>query len=274
MTPVIDRGPVERLPPAENAEAQQSSRKTIVLWLASDATTYLGGQRLDRPGELVPRLRERLEERPESSRLVPECGRDAPLLESPERDGSVPAGRSRGARPAETATVDHGRPSIRCRVETRPRGAAVLADINITPLIDVMLVLLVIFMIVTPLATRGPRRGPAGAVDRVGTDAAPPTARAYPRRVRNEPQPAARRDAGRAGRAPWGDFRGAHRPNAPRPRRRPAPLRRGAWRSWTSPAEPARTASGSSWSGLPARPIRADRAASLHRGPSAALACI
>ncbi len=35
---------------------------------------------------------------------------------------------------------------------TTPRT---LADINVTPLIDVMLVLLIIFMVVTPVATRG-----------------------------------------------------------------------------------------------------------------------
>lgn len=34
------------------------------------------------------------------------------------------------------------------------RGHAALADINITPLIDVMLVLLIIFMVIAPVATR------------------------------------------------------------------------------------------------------------------------
>ena len=38
---------------------------------------------------------------------------------------------------------------------TKPASTGAMADINITPLIDVMLVLLIIFMVVTPLAQKG-----------------------------------------------------------------------------------------------------------------------
>lgn len=38
---------------------------------------------------------------------------------------------------------------------SKRRGRAVMADINVTPLVDVMLVLLVIFMVTAPLLTAG-----------------------------------------------------------------------------------------------------------------------
>jgi len=49
----------------------------------------------------------------------------------------------------------HRRWIIHSHEATKPASTGAMADINITPLIDVMLVLLIIFMVVTPLAQKG-----------------------------------------------------------------------------------------------------------------------
>jgi len=49
----------------------------------------------------------------------------------------------------------HRRWIVHSHEATRPGSSGAMSDINITPLIDVMLVLLIIFMVVTPLAQKG-----------------------------------------------------------------------------------------------------------------------
>src|SRR6185295_13394394 len=58
-------------------------------------------------------------------------------------------------RPPKVKAKRHRRWIIHSHEATKPEMGEAKSDINITPLIDVMLVLLIIFMVVTPLAQRG-----------------------------------------------------------------------------------------------------------------------
>jgi len=68
--------------------------------------------------------------------------RKPPYVQTPDPAPPRPAGRHR-------RWVVHSHDSF------KPTAGEAKSDINITPLIDVMLVLLIIFMVVTPLAQRG-----------------------------------------------------------------------------------------------------------------------
>ena len=57
--------------------------------------------------------------------------------------------------PSSTTPRKHRRWIVHSHEATKPAHTDSMSDINITPLIDVMLVLLIIFMVVTPLAQKG-----------------------------------------------------------------------------------------------------------------------
>jgi biopolymer transport protein ExbD len=67
-----------------------------------------------------------------------------------------PRNFERAVEPARPQVVKkHRRWIVHSHEATQPKHTDSMSDINITPLIDVMLVLLIIFMVVTPLAQRG-----------------------------------------------------------------------------------------------------------------------
>ena len=60
-----------------------------------------------------------------------------------------------GGAPPDRPPVKHRRWIVHSHEATKPKHTDSMSDINITPLIDVLLVLLIIFMVVTPLAQKG-----------------------------------------------------------------------------------------------------------------------
>src|SRR5216684_2866284 len=62
---------------------------------------------------------------------------------------------SQPPKPGEVRKGRHRRWVVHSHEASRPSHTEAKSDINITPLIDVMLVLLIIFMVVTPLAQKG-----------------------------------------------------------------------------------------------------------------------
>jgi biopolymer transport protein ExbD len=76
---------------------------------------------------------------------MPEFKNPTPPSQPPPPYNVVPAPKSRR----------HRRWIVHSHEATKPGHSDSMSDINITPLIDVMLVLLIIFMVVTPLAQKG-----------------------------------------------------------------------------------------------------------------------
>ena len=79
---------------------------------------------------------------------------------SDTRKPNPPYDASRDPRPpvpfVDTPVRGHKKKSVLHSHEaTRPAGSEAMGDINITPLIDVMLVLLIIFMVITPMLQKG-----------------------------------------------------------------------------------------------------------------------
>jgi biopolymer transport protein ExbD len=70
ITPMLQKGVDVRLPVAGNTKERKDEAKTITVAVKKDGTTYLGGTKLDNQAELLPQVKERLQDLPEGSRIM------------------------------------------------------------------------------------------------------------------------------------------------------------------------------------------------------------
>ncbi len=70
ITPMLQKGVDVKLPAAGNTKDRKDEPKTITVAVKKDSTTYLGGTRLDNQADLLPKIKERLQDIPEGQRMV------------------------------------------------------------------------------------------------------------------------------------------------------------------------------------------------------------
>jgi biopolymer transport protein TolR len=58
------------LPKAGNTKERKDEPKSIVVAIKKDSTTYLSGQKLDNQAELLPKVKEKLQDLPEGARMI------------------------------------------------------------------------------------------------------------------------------------------------------------------------------------------------------------
>jgi biopolymer transport protein ExbD len=70
ITPMLQKGVDVKLPQAGNTKDRKDEPKTIVVAIKKDSTTYLGAAKLASQAELLPQVKERLQDLPEGARLI------------------------------------------------------------------------------------------------------------------------------------------------------------------------------------------------------------
>ena len=69
ITPMLSKGVDVKLPTASNTAERKDEPKTITVAIKRDSTTYVNGIVVGKP-DLIPQVKERLEEAPEGSKMV------------------------------------------------------------------------------------------------------------------------------------------------------------------------------------------------------------
>src|SRR5258707_1308872 len=70
ITPMLQKGVDVKLPVAGNTKDRKDEPKTIMVAVKKDTTTYLSGVKLSSQADLLPQIKERLQDLPEGQRIV------------------------------------------------------------------------------------------------------------------------------------------------------------------------------------------------------------
>jgi len=70
ITPMLQKGVDVVLPQAGNTKERKDEPQSIMVAIKKDSTTYLSGKKLDNQAELLPQVKERLQDLPEGSRMA------------------------------------------------------------------------------------------------------------------------------------------------------------------------------------------------------------
>jgi biopolymer transport protein TolR len=70
ITPMLQKGVDVKLPTAGNTKERKDEQKTITVAIRKDTTTYLGNNKVPNQPDLVPQVKERLDDLPEGQKIV------------------------------------------------------------------------------------------------------------------------------------------------------------------------------------------------------------
>jgi len=70
ITPMLQKGVDVKLPLAGNTKERKEEPKSITVAVKKDATTFLGGIKVENQNDLIPQLKEKLEDMPEGGKMI------------------------------------------------------------------------------------------------------------------------------------------------------------------------------------------------------------
>jgi biopolymer transport protein TolR len=70
ITPMLQKGVDVKLPIAGNTKERKDESKSITVAVRKDAVVFLGSAKIENRADLVPQLKERLDELPEGSKMI------------------------------------------------------------------------------------------------------------------------------------------------------------------------------------------------------------